>query len=464
MLSHGHRGLLLASLLGTASVSTQSFVPVPKDVTVIQSTKYPGSSISYKETHVCDTTPGVNSYSGHITVPVIGDSYNASIFFWYFEARNNSGEAPTTIYMPGGPGESFLDGASGFPCIVNPDSNSTTLNEWSWNANVNMLYVDMPVQTGYSYTSILNGAFDTISKEFIPLNSTNQTVEATQETFIATMSDQSQSRTANTSIQVAQQMWQISQVWFQEFPEWSTINKEINLWSYSYSGFFGPATVAYFQKQNELIANGSSTNDNDVALKLGTLGINNGCIDSESQLSYWPTYALNNTYGIKTIPDEAYEIAASNVTTCYDIIHECRAAAAMYDPAGTGSVDEVNEACLEAVNLCFGVVQGIYTESSNRSAFDIALPLPGTFPPAYNLAYYNQRWVQEALGVPVNFTLSANSVVENFFSATGDCMIVDKGYLEEVLNAGIGVAIVAGTAIAQPYLPSYGLVLGLFFL
>lgn len=38
--------------------------------------------------------------------------------------------------------------------------------------------------------------------------------------------------------------------------------------------------------------------------------------DSESQLSYWPAYAVNNTYGIKTIPYEAYETAASNVTAC----------------------------------------------------------------------------------------------------------------------------------------------------
>lgn len=118
--------------------------------------------------------------------------------------------------MPGGPGESFLDGASGFPCIVDSDSNSTTLNEWSWNANVNMLYLDMPVQTGYSYTEAKNGTFDTVLKEFSALNDSSETVQPSQETFVATLSNQSPSRTANTTIQVAQQMWQIAQVWFQE--------------------------------------------------------------------------------------------------------------------------------------------------------------------------------------------------------------------------------------------------------
>lgn len=133
------------------------------------------------------------------------------------EARNNSANAPTTIYMPGGPGSSFLDGGlNNFPCIINPDSNSSTLNEWSMNANSNMLYIDMPVQTGYSYTEIKNGTFNTISKEFAPLSAANETIAPNQTTFLATLSSQDPSRTANTTAQVAKQMWQIAQVLFQE--------------------------------------------------------------------------------------------------------------------------------------------------------------------------------------------------------------------------------------------------------
>lgn len=133
------------------------------------------------------------------------------------EARNNSANAPTTIWMPGGPGASFLDGGEdGFPCITNPDSNSSTLNKWSLNSNSNMLYIDMPVQTGYSYTEIQNGTFNTITKEFTPLETADQTVVSNQTTVLATMSSQSPSRTANTTVQVAKQMWQIAQLWFQE--------------------------------------------------------------------------------------------------------------------------------------------------------------------------------------------------------------------------------------------------------
>ena len=123
--------------------------------------------------------------------------------------------------------------------------------------------------------------------------------------------------------------------------------------------------MAHFQQQNELIASGSSANENDVALQVGTLGITNGCIDSESQLSFWPTFAMNNTYGIKTISEEAYSMAMGNLSTAYDLLHQCRAAVSELDPERTGAVDEVNEACLGAFQLGFGFIQGVYTESSN---------------------------------------------------------------------------------------------------
>lgn len=123
--------------------------------------------------------------------------------------------------------------------------------------------------------------------------------------------------------------------------------------------------MAHIQQQNELIANGSATNENDVALQLGNLGIINGCIDSESQVSFWPTFAMNNTYGIKSIPEEAYSMAMANLSTAYELIGQCRAAVSELDPEGTGAVDEVNEACAGALQLGFGMIQGVYTELSN---------------------------------------------------------------------------------------------------
>jgi carboxypeptidase C (cathepsin A) len=75
-------------------------------------------------------------------------NYNISTFFWYFEARHNASTARLTIYLARGPGESSTYSAvsseSG-PCYANPDGNSTTINPWSFNNHVNVLYIDQPV-------------------------------------------------------------------------------------------------------------------------------------------------------------------------------------------------------------------------------------------------------------------------------------------------------------------------------
>jgi hypothetical protein len=134
--------------------------------------------------------------------------------------------------MPGGPGTSFLDGASSFPCTVNPDSNSTILNPWSFNGAVNMLYIDTPVQTGFSYTNPQNGTVDLFSGAFTPLTPGDEIV-TNLTTLAATWSSQEPTDTMNTTQQVTRIMWTFAQVWFQDFPEYKTENKEINIWGIS---------------------------------------------------------------------------------------------------------------------------------------------------------------------------------------------------------------------------------------
>jgi carboxypeptidase C (cathepsin A) len=92
----------------------------------------------------------------------VEQSYSINTFFWFFEARNGDpANAPLSIWMNGGPGSSSLIGLfqENGPCHVNDDSNSTWLNPWSWNKEVNMLYVDQPVQVGFSYDVPTNGEF-----------------------------------------------------------------------------------------------------------------------------------------------------------------------------------------------------------------------------------------------------------------------------------------------------------------
>ncbi len=73
--------------------------------------------------------------------------------YWFFESRNSPSTDPVTLWMTGGPGcssEVALFGENG-PCSVNAGGNATIHNPFSWNAKSNLLYIDQPTGTGFSY-------------------------------------------------------------------------------------------------------------------------------------------------------------------------------------------------------------------------------------------------------------------------------------------------------------------------
>ncbi|KIJ64801.1 hypothetical protein HYDPIDRAFT_28162, partial [Hydnomerulius pinastri MD-312] len=80
-----------------------------------------------KNSGVCETTPGVNQYSGYIDVGT-----NMSMWFWFFESRTSPETAPFTLWLNGGPGCSSMIGLfqENGPCTVNADGTSTTLNPY----------------------------------------------------------------------------------------------------------------------------------------------------------------------------------------------------------------------------------------------------------------------------------------------------------------------------------------------
>lgn len=67
-----------------------------------------------------------------------------------------------------------------------------------------------------------------------------------------------------------------------------------------------------------------------------------------------------------------------------------------------------------------------------------------TDPTRFQNAFLNQPWVQEDLGVPLNFTLSSAGTVEAFFARTGDPMRRSLSSLESVLDSGVNVALIYG--------------------
>lgn len=82
---------------------------LPAEPTGVQTIVSPnGVNITYKEPGkegFCETTPGVNSYSGFVNL-----APDVHSFFYFFEARNDPANAPVTLWLNGGPGSDSLIG------------------------------------------------------------------------------------------------------------------------------------------------------------------------------------------------------------------------------------------------------------------------------------------------------------------------------------------------------------------
>lgn len=79
---------------------------------------------------------------------------NGNIFFWHFQNRHIANQQRTVIWLNGGPGCSSLDGAL---MEIGPyrlkDDHTLEYNNGSWDEFANLLFVDQPVGTGFSYVN-----------------------------------------------------------------------------------------------------------------------------------------------------------------------------------------------------------------------------------------------------------------------------------------------------------------------
>jgi len=95
---------------------------------------------------LCDP---VQQYSGYYKLSTGDKNY----FYWFFESRNAPATDPVVLWMTGGPGcssEVALFGENG-PCSVNKLGTDTISNPYSWNTRANVLYIDQPTGTGFSF-------------------------------------------------------------------------------------------------------------------------------------------------------------------------------------------------------------------------------------------------------------------------------------------------------------------------
>lgn len=90
-----------------------------------------------------------NNNNSHVEVT---PEHHGNLFFWHFQNRHIANRQRTVLWLNGGPGCSSMDGAlmEIGPYRVQKDG-TLTYNDGSWDEFANLLFVDNPVGTGFSY-------------------------------------------------------------------------------------------------------------------------------------------------------------------------------------------------------------------------------------------------------------------------------------------------------------------------
>ncbi|ROT43715.1 alpha/beta-hydrolase [Sodiomyces alkalinus F11] len=364
--------------------------------------------VSVRQTSgLCETTPNVKSYSGYVALPPTTNfPYEQNLFFWFFESRQDPRNDPLVLWINGGPGSPSIGQALGSngPCRVLDDSKTTKLNEWSWNNRANLLYIDQPVQTGFSYDTVVNGRMDLLTGNIFP-DGADVPPEGSI-LFDGTFSSQDPRQTVNTTQNAARVI----------------------------GGHWAPAIASHFNTQSDSLASSNPVSPTERLcprprprpIRVATLGLIAPFIDVLVQNSAL-TYAYNNTYEIEIFDQDT----VANITAtfnaeggCRNLTEACRATVAAQDPDGWGNAPAAWEICAFAFQTCYALTELPYS-AQGRDPFDITQSAAERFPPPYALGFLNRENVQ------------------NFF-ITGDFLVSFAPTIESLLNVDIPVTLIYG--------------------
>ncbi|VVB13689.1 unnamed protein product [Arabis nemorensis] len=119
----------------------------------------PAIAFGSKEEDLVTGLPGQPSvnfrhYAGYVNLGP--QQKQKALFYWFFEAQHNSSHLPLVLWLNGGPGcSSIAFGAAQElgPFLVHTKGGNLTFNNFSWNKEANMLFLEAPVGVGFSYSN-----------------------------------------------------------------------------------------------------------------------------------------------------------------------------------------------------------------------------------------------------------------------------------------------------------------------
>ncbi|KAK8672676.1 hypothetical protein V6N13_111040 [Hibiscus sabdariffa] len=98
-------------------------------------------------------TPSISQFAGYITV---NQEHGRALFYWFFEAQSQPSQKPLLLWLNGGPGCSSIgygEASELGPLRVGKNGVDLQFNQFAWNQEANLLFVESPVGVGFSYTN-----------------------------------------------------------------------------------------------------------------------------------------------------------------------------------------------------------------------------------------------------------------------------------------------------------------------
>jgi carboxypeptidase C (cathepsin A) len=461
-----------------AAVANTQFPVPPTYDTTLQSAINSNITISYNRPNAstCATAfAHQKQYAGYVNLPPFTlapyqQNYSINTFFWFFESRASPETAPLTIWLSGGPGSSSMIGLFEEigPCEIVQLPNgsySTQPRLWGWDRSSNLLFIDQPTQTGFSYDERVNATVD-LSKNYPsmlenrmepgPLAPGVSAWRVLNGTFASGRDVNTQDSTAIA----ARACWHFLQGFLSAFPQYNpgtrpnrtTVDPAgVNLFAESYGGMYGPTFAGYFEDQNDRRTSGALPNST-LEIQLDSVGIINGAVDFLTEMISIANFTHNNTYGINAIDLLTYQNTISELnseTGCHGLVAKCRSRTEVFDPDGVGIDEATNNICATALDACTKVANDIYKQV-NRSPYDIRMKPEVSISAAYQ-EYLNTGPVMQAIGAQVNYTQSSIAVL-NAFAQNGDSVRgTQLKSLADLLTRGIRVAFIYGDACVSSH-------------
>jgi len=176
--------------------------------------------------------------------------------------------------MTGGPGCSSLVALfnENGPYTINEDL-SLSINPYSWNTNANVLWIDQPTNTGYSYS------------DFGDLGVTNEA-------------------------EMAEDMYEFFQTFFTKYPKYAPLPFYVT--GESYAGHYIPALSAKIFREN-------MNNTKGIRINLRGLAIGNGLVDPLLQYPEYAPYAYD--HGV--VSQTEFDLMSALSPICTGLIQGC---------------------------------------------------------------------------------------------------------------------------------------------